>query len=316
MLPPIHILPADSELFNLQGNCAGGAHRLSIRRALGAAGYWAGPIRCRISCLDYGHRLLTGSTVLHDSGDGAVRGPARGQARAYAGLTKRRIVRRVRRRRVRCARSYRTAVLVYVAPMTCRRGDRRPRALPVCLEHTGGAFTVGLRAWSVGASLVDPSPADAPAGVLPWRYRPAATAAALPGGTRSVTLPSGRVRTDPAEPDRAGAGHGQPQTARAEMLQMRLAYPLADRDPLPAVPRCVPACATSPAHNGQPSAAAPALALSHLDPLQSRYAGLAFSPPGLQPPYRQDGHRIAAPSTRRYRLAGSWLRVRPASASS
>ena len=194
---------------------------------------------------------------------------------------------------------------VYVAPVTCRRGDRRPRALPVCLQRAGGAFTAGLRAWSVGASLVDPSPADAPAGVLPWRYRAAATAAALPGGTRSVTLPSGRVSTDPAEPDRAGAGHGQPQSARAEVLQMRLAYPLADRDPLPAVPRCVPACATGPAHNGQPTAAALALALSHLDPLQSRYAGLPFSPQSLQPPYRPDGHRIAAPSTRRYRLAGS-----------
>jgi hypothetical protein len=70
---------------------------------------------------------------------------------------------------------------------------------------------------------------------------------------------------------------------------MRLAYPLADRDPLPAVPRCLPACATSSAHNGQPLAAAPALALSHLDPLQSRYAGLPFSPQGLQPPYRPDG---------------------------
>src|SRR5271169_4228297 len=239
----------------------------------------------------------------------AVRGPATGQARAYAGLTKRRIARRVRRRRARCARSYRTAVLVYGAPVTCRRGDRRPRALPVCLERAGGAFTAGLRGWSVGASLVDPSPADAPADVLPWRYRPAATAAALPGGTRSVTLPPGRVSIDPAEPDRAGAGHGQTQTARAEMLQMRLAYPLADRDPLPAVPRCVPACATSPAHNGQPPAAAPAPALSHLDPLQSRYAGLPFSPQGLQPPYRPDGHRIAAPSTRRYRLAGSSMPV-------
>jgi hypothetical protein len=183
-------------------------------------------------------------------------------------------------------------------------GQRRPRA--ACVPPTpGGAFTAGLRGWSVGASLVDPSPADVPAGVLPWRYRPAATTAALPGGTRSVTLPSGRVSTDPAEPDRAGAGHGQPQTARAEVLQMRLAYPLADRDPLPAVPRCLPACATGPAHNGQPPAAALALALSHLDPLQSRYAGLPFSPQGLQPPYRPDGHRIAAPSTRRYRLAGS-----------
>jgi hypothetical protein len=164
--------------------------------------------------------------------------------------------------------------------------DRRPHALPVCLERAGGAFTAGLRTWSVGASLVDPSPADAPASVLPWRYRPTATAATLPGGTRSVTLPPGRVSTDRAEPDRAGPGHGQTQTARAEMLEMHLAYPLADRDPLPAVPRCVPACATSHAHNGQPPAAAPALALSHLDPLQSRYAGLAFSPQGLHPSYR------------------------------
>ena len=43
-----------------------------------------------------------------------------------AALVQRRIARRVRRRRARCARSYRTAVLVYVAPVTCRQvtGDR------------------------------------------------------------------------------------------------------------------------------------------------------------------------------------------------
>jgi hypothetical protein len=78
---------------------------------------------------------------------------------------------------------------------------------------------------------MDPSPARALAGILPWRYRLAATAAALPGRTGSVSLPSGRVSFDPTEPDRAGAGHGQPGTSWAEVLQMRLSYSLPDRHP-------------------------------------------------------------------------------------
>jgi hypothetical protein len=169
-------------------------------------------------------------------------------------------------------------------------GDRE---LPV--PRTGrGAFMAGWRARSVGASLVDPRPADTPAGVLPWRNRPAATAAALPGGTCSVTRPSGRVSTDPTEPDRAGAGHGQPGTPWAEMLQVRLPYPLADRHPLPAVPRSDPACAASPAHKRKPPATPLALALSHPDPFQFPYAGLPLltaGPPATLPTRRTPERR-------------------------
>src|SRR5215471_8611679 len=116
---------------------------------------------------------------------------------------------------------------------------------------------------------MDPGTAGALAGVLPPRYRLAAAAAVLSGRTGSVSLPSGRVSSDPAEPDRAGAGHGQPGTPWAEVLQMRLAYPLADRHLLPAVPLGVLACATIPAHVRQPRAPAQVLALRHRDPLQS-----------------------------------------------
>jgi hypothetical protein len=119
---------------------------------------------------------------------------------------------------------------------------------------------------------VDPSPADAPAGVLAGGHRLAATAAALPGGTRTITLPPGRLDTGPAEPDRARAGHGQPGTPGAKMLQMSLTYPLADRHPLLAGRQGVPACAASPAHNRHPIA--PAFTLSHLDSLPSPSAGL------------------------------------------
>jgi hypothetical protein len=104
---------------------------------------------------------------------------------------------------------------------------------------------------------VDPSPADAPAGVLAGCQRLAATAAALPGGTGTVTLPAGRLNTGLTETDRARAGHGHPRTPRAKMLQMRLTYPLANRHPRPA--GCL---------------GVPAFTLSHLVWLQSPYAGL------------------------------------------
>jgi hypothetical protein len=97
-----------------------------------------------------------------------------------------------------------------------------------------------------------PRPADAPAGILPWRYRLPATAAWLPGGTRRIARPLGRGFIGRAEPDRAGVGHGKPGTAGAEMIQMRLAYPRADRHPLPALAGDILA-----------------FPLSHRDPLQS-----------------------------------------------
>src|SRR5260370_40108232 len=81
-----------------------------------------------------------------------------------------------------------------------------------------------------------PGPADPPAGVLAWRYRLPAAAAPLPGGPRRMAFPPGQGIVGPAEPDRAGAGHGHPGAAGAEMIQMRLDDPLADRHPLPAGP--------------------------------------------------------------------------------
>ena len=154
---------------------------------------------------------------------------------------------------------------------------------------------------------MNPGPGDTLAGILPPRYRLAAAAAALSGRTGSVSLPSGRVSSDPAEPDRAGTGHGQPGTAWAEVVQMRLAYPLAHRHPLRAEPAGVPACATIPARARQPRAAVSAIALSHRAPLQSRVR------PCLSH-RRAYGHLtgkmerwIAAPSARRYRRAGFML---------
>jgi hypothetical protein len=93
-----------------------------------------------------------------------------------------------------------------------------------------------------------PGPADLSADVLPRRYRPPAPAASLPGGPGRIAVPSGRGIIDRAEPDRPGVGHGEPGAAWAEVIQMGLDYPLADRHPLAAVP---------------------ASALSHRDPLQS-----------------------------------------------
>jgi len=146
-----------------------------------------------------------------------------------------------------------------------------------------------MLAWSVGAGLVDPGPGGGLAGILPPRYRLAAATTALSGRTGSISLPIGRVSSDPAEPDRAGAGHGQPGTPWAEVLQMSLAYPLAHRHPLPAGPLGVLACAISPAHARQAWASAQALALSHRDPLQVPCPALPHSSQGLQAPYLRHG---------------------------
>ncbi len=114
-----------------------------------------------------------------------------------------------------------------------------------------------------------PSPADAPAGVLPWHNQLPARAASLPGGTRRITFPPDRGTIDPAQPDRAGAGHGETRHPRAEMLQMRLTYPLADRHLLPVVPEGVPGCVTASPRSRHPDAIL-AFALSNRDPLQCR----------------------------------------------
>ena len=122
---------------------------------------------------------------------------------------------------------------------------------------------------SARAGLMHPRAADPPAGVLPRRHRLPATPASLPGGMRRITFPPVRGILDPAEADRAGIGHREPGTAGAEMIQMRLDNPLADRHPLPAVPRAVPASA-----------------LSHRDPLPSLSSQAVLVVPGRPAPSR------------------------------
>lgn len=80
---------------------------------------------------------------------------------------------------------------------------------------------------------------------------------------RRITFPPVWGIFDRAEADRAGVGHGEPGTAGAEMIQMRLDDALADRHPLPAVPRAVPASA-----------------LSHRDPLPSLSSQAVLVTPG------------------------------------
>ena len=148
----------------------------------------------------------------------------------------------------------------------------------------GGAHLCGPG--SARAGLMHPRAADPPAGVLPRRHRLPATPASLPGGMRRITFPPVRGILDRAEADRAGVGHGEPGTAGAEMIQMRLDDALADRHPLPAVSRAVPASA-----------------LSHRDPLPSLSSQAVLVTPG------SPGHPgRPAPS----RLCAAGLEDRPA----
>jgi len=68
------------------------------------------------------------------------------------------------------------------------------------------------------AVLVYPRPAEAPAGILPWRYRLSATSASLADRAGCVTVQPGRGSVFQAEPDRAGACYGQADAPRAKML--------------------------------------------------------------------------------------------------
>ena len=97
------------------------------------------------------------------------------------------------------------------------------------------------------AGFMHPGPARAPADILTRRHRLIATAAAPPGRVRRVAVPPGGagVRNDKA--DRAGAGHREPGAARAVVIQMHLADPLADRRQPPAL-----------AHPGTPPRVRPA----------------------------------------------------------
>lgn len=119
------------------------------------------------------------------------------------------------------------------------------------------------------AGLVHPGPAEAPSGVLPRCYRLRATAALLPGGVRRTTRLRDQGTIGRAETDRARVCHGEPGSPRAEMIQVRLTYPLSDH-PSRTGPGRVPGCMVAP-RSRQPGAAVPAFALSHRDGLQFRH---------------------------------------------
>jgi LuxR family maltose regulon positive regulatory protein len=85
------------------------------------------------------------------------------------------------------------------------------------------------------AGLMHPGPVRAPADILTCRHRLVATAAAPPGRICGVAVPPGGGGARKDKPDRAGAGHRKPGAARAVMIQMHLADPLADRRQLAAL---------------------------------------------------------------------------------
>src|SRR5207302_11424035 len=90
------------------------------------------------------------------------------------------------------------------------------------------------------AVLVHPGTAHAPASVLPGRVRPAAALASLADGTRRVAVGRRNGRVFQTQSHRAGAGHGNPDPARAEMLEMRLTYALVDLHPLLLAAQVIP----------------------------------------------------------------------------
>lgn len=85
------------------------------------------------------------------------------------------------------------------------------------------------------AGFMHPGPARAPADILTCCYRLIATGAAPAGRVRGVAVRPGGAGVRNGQPDRAGAGHRQPRAARAVMIQMHLAHPLADRRQPPAL---------------------------------------------------------------------------------
>jgi hypothetical protein len=76
---------------------------------------------------------------------------------------------------------------------------------------------------------VDPVAGDAAAGVLGRGDRMAAAGATLAGGARRVALRAGWGVADRAQADRAGIGYREASPTGAEMVQVGLCYPLADR---------------------------------------------------------------------------------------
>ena len=76
---------------------------------------------------------------------------------------------------------------------------------------------------------MDPAAGDAAAGVLSGGDRVPAAGAGLGGGAGRVGLRARYGVADGAQADRPGVGHREPDPAGAEMVQVSLGYPLADR---------------------------------------------------------------------------------------
>lgn len=76
---------------------------------------------------------------------------------------------------------------------------------------------------------MDPAAGDAAAGVLGRGDRMATARAALAGGARRVTLRARWGVADRGQADRAGIGHREAGPTGAEMVQVGLGHPLADR---------------------------------------------------------------------------------------
>jgi LuxR family maltose regulon positive regulatory protein len=85
------------------------------------------------------------------------------------------------------------------------------------------------------ARFMHPGPVRPPADILTRRHRLIATAAAPPGRMRGVAVRPGGAGVRNGKPDRARASHREPGAARAVVIQMHLANPLADRRQPPAL---------------------------------------------------------------------------------
>jgi len=87
---------------------------------------------------------------------------------------------------------------------------------------------------------VDPGAGDAAAGVLGGGDRVLAAGTRLAGGAGRAGLRAERGVSERgvagrAQADRAGIGHGEADATGAEMIQVGLGYPLADRHPASAL---------------------------------------------------------------------------------
>jgi len=76
---------------------------------------------------------------------------------------------------------------------------------------------------------VDPGAGESAAGVLGGGDQVSAAGAGMAGGAGCVGLRAERRVADGAQADRAGIGHRKADPAGAEMIQVGLCYPLADR---------------------------------------------------------------------------------------